>query len=327
MAAYLLRRILWMIPTLWVVSIVSFLIIQLPPGDFASAMAAQYEASGEKVNQVALDSLRTRYGLDEPVIVQYVKWMEGVLRGDFGYSFIYNRPISQLIWERLGLTVVISILTLLLTWILAFPVGIYSAVHRYTPWDYIFSFLGFVGLSIPAFMLALISMWISFRYFHITLGGLFSSEFIDAPWNVARLRDLLQHLWVPLVILGTSGTAGMIRILRANLSDELHKPYVIAARSRGLPEIYLLLKYPLRAAVNPFVGTIGWSLPEMISGETIVAIVLSLPTCGPLLLQALMAQDMYLAGAFILLLSTLTVIGTLISDLLLAWLDPRIQLE
>jgi peptide/nickel transport system permease protein len=328
MLQFIGRRILLIIPTLVVVSIVAFAIIQLPPGDYMTVVASRYASSGEAMDQAALEALRIRYGLGEPMYLQYAKWMQGIITsGDFGYSFMWNQPVSRLIWERLGLTFTLSFITLMFTWMVAFPIGIYSGVKQYSIGDYAFTILGYMGLAIPNFLIALVLMWISFKYFGLTVGGLFSDRFLNEPWSIAKIVDLFQHIWIPMVILGTSGTAGLIRVMRANLLDELHKPYVVTARSKGMPETQLLLKYPVRLALNPFVSTVGWSLPGLVSGETIVSVVLSLPTAGPLLLQALMAQDMYLAGTFILLLSLLTIIGTLISDVLLALLDPRIRFE
>lgn len=315
-----------MIPTLIAISIVSFVIIQLPPGDYLTTLVANLAAQGDQVDGARLAALRERYGLGEPIYVQYWKWISGiVLRGDFGHSFEWNRPVSTLIWDRLGLTFVLSLSTLLFIWAVAFPTGIYSAVRKYSVGDYIATFFGFVGLAIPNFLLALVLMYVSFRFFNQSVGGLFSPHYIDAPWSWGKLLDLMAHLWVPMIVLGTAGTAGLIRIMRANLLDELHKPYVETARAKGLSEPRLLLKYPVRVALNPFVSTVGWVLPDLVSGAAIVSIVLSLPTTGPLLLRALQSQDMYLAGSFIMMLSVLTVIGTLLSDLLLAWLDPRIR--
>jgi peptide/nickel transport system permease protein len=326
MLAYFVRRLLYMIPTLFAISVVSFLIIQLPPGDFLSTIVADLAAQGDRVDSARLASLRDRYGLDQPVYVQYWKWISGiVLRGDFGQSFEWNRPVSSLIWQRLGLTFVVSLSTLLFIWLVSFPIGIYSAVRKYSIGDYLATFFGFVGLAIPNFLLALVLLYVSFRFFNQSVGGLFSPAYVDAPWSLAKLRDLIAHLWIPMIVLGTAGTAGLIRIMRANLLDELHKPYVETARAKGLSETRLLVKYPVRVSLNPFVSTVGWVLPSLVSGEAIVAIVLSLPTTGPLLLRALKSQDMYLAGSFILMLSVLTVVGTLLSDLLLAWLDPRIR--
>jgi peptide/nickel transport system permease protein len=326
MLAYIGRRLLMMIPTLFAVSLVSFIIIQLPPGDFMTTYVATLSAEGETIDADVIARLEARYGLNQPVHVQYYKWISNILlRGDFGYSWDWERPVAELIGQRLLLTFVISLSTLLFIWAVAFPVGIYSAVRQYSVGDYFFTFVSFLGRSIPSFLLALVLMWVAFSYFDQSVGGLFSSEYEEAPWSVGKVRDLLSHLWIPMVVLGIGGTAGLIRIMRANLLDELHKPYVVTARSKGLRESRLLLKYPVRAALNPFVSTLGWQLPRLVSGSSIIAIVLNLPTTGPLLLKALRAQDMYLAGSFIFILSTLTVIGTLISDLLLAWLDPRIQ--
>lgn len=328
MVYFIIRRLLYMIPTILVISVVSFVIIQLPPGDYLTTVVAQLSSRGDLVEEDVIAALKQRYGLGEPVYVQYYKWISGIiLRGDFGQSFEWELPVKDLLWERLGLTVILSLSTLLLTWAIAFPIGIYSAVRQYSIGDYLFTAIGFVGLAIPNFLLALILMYISLKYFNQSVGGLFSQEYIDAAWSWGRIKDLLAHLWIPIFILGTAGTAGLIRIMRANLLDELRKPYVKTARAKGLSETKLLLKYPVRVALNPFVSTIGWTLPVLVSGSTIVSVVLSLPTTGPLLLRALIAQDMYLAGSFILMLGVLTIIGTLISDILLAWLDPRIRFE
>ena len=315
-----------MIPTLFAISLVSFLIIQLPPGDYLSTLVAELAAQGDVVDNARLTALENRYGLNEPFYVQYWKWISGiVLRGDFGHSFEWNRPVATLIWDRLALTFVLSLSTLLFIWAVAFPIGIYSAVRKYSIGDYIATFVGFIGLAIPNFLLALVLMYVSFKVFNQSVGGLFSPQYIEAPWSWAKVLDLLSHLWIPMIVLGTAGTAALIRIMRANLLDELFKPYVETARAKGLSEWRLLLKYPVRVALNPFISTVGWVLPELVSGAAIVSIVLSLPTTGPLLLRSLQSQDMYLAGGFIMMLSVLTVIGTLISDLLLAWLDPRIR--
>ena len=328
MFQFILRRLMYMIPTLIAISIVSFVIIQLPPGDYLTSMVAGLRDQGVEVDAAQLAALKERYGLGQPIYVQYYKWMSGILlRGDFGQSFEWRRPVSGLIWQRLGLTVLISLSTLLFVWAIAFPIGIYSAVKQYSIGDYIATFFGFIGLATPNFLFALVLMYIGFQVFGQNVGGLFSPEFVDAAWSWAKVKDLMQHLWVPMVVLGASGTAGLIRVMRANLLDELGKLYVVAARAKGLPEWKLILKYPVRVALNPFVSGLGWLLPQLVSGSTIVAIVLSLPTTGPLLLRALMAQDMYLAGSFLLMLSVLTVIGTLISDILLAWLDPRIRYQ
>ncbi len=323
--AYIIRRVLWAVPFLFGVSIVAFAIIQAPPGDYLTTYAATLAASGEIVDHQALEVLRERYGLNEPFLVQYWKWITGVIQGDFGLSFEWRQPVSELIWERTGLSVCLAIATILFTWAVAFPIGIYSAARQYSPADYFFTTLGFIGLATPNFLFALVLMYVGVVYFGADVSGLFSDEYENAPWSWGKVVDLLQHLWVPMVILGTSQTASLIRVMRANLLDELHKPYVTTARAKGLTEFSLLMKYPVRLALNPFVSTIGWAFPQLISGAVITAFVLSLPTAGPLLLQALLAQDMYLAGAFILLLSTLTIIGMLVSDILLAILDPRIR--
>ena len=326
MVGYTLKRIVYMIPTLIAISFVSFFIIQLPPGDFLTTMVARMEEQGETFDRSQVAALEERYGLNQPFPVQYWKWISGIVfHGDFGQSFHFRQPVQNLIWDRLGLTFVLSLSTLLFIWAVALPIGVYSAVRKYSIGDYVATFLGFIGLATPNFLVALILMYISFKYFGQSVGGLFSPEYSNAPWSFAKVGDLLAHLWIPMIVLGTSGTAGLIRIMRANLLDELFKPYVVTARAKGMSELGLLVKYPVRLALNPFVSTIGYVLPGLVSGATIVSIVLSLPTTGPMLLQALMAQDMYLAGSFIMLLSALTVIGTLLSDLLLAWLDPRIR--
>jgi peptide/nickel transport system permease protein len=325
MAAYIIRRVLLMIPTLVAISIISFIIIQLPPGDFFSSYQAQLEASGEKIDQEELDAMRLRYGLDKPVYVQYAYWAWNFLHGDFGYSFEWKKPVRSLIGERIGMTVLISTCTLLFTWAVSVPIGIYSAVKQYSWMDYVLTFIGFFGLATPNFLFALVLLWISFAYLGMSIGGLFSPEYLTAPWSWAKFVDLLKHLWIPVVIVGTGHTAKFIRIIRGNLLDELRKPYVTTARAKGLSETKLILKYPVRMAINPLVSTIGWTLPELISGIAITAVVLNLPTSGPLLLNALQSQDMHLAGSFIMLLSALTVVGTLISDILLAWVDPRIR--
>jgi len=328
MLKYIGRRILYMIPTLLAVSFVTFLIIQLPPGDYLTSLVAALDAQGVELEAGQLELLRQQYGLDQPFYVQYLKWMSGILlRGDFGFSFQWNQPVSRMIWSRMGLTIVVSFSSLMLIWIVAFPVGIYSAVRKYSLGDYAATLFAFIGLAIPAFMLALVLMYAAFAWFGQSVGGLFSPEYRDAPWSLAKMWDFLKHLVVPVIVLGAGGAATLIRIMRANLLDELSKPYVVTGRAKGLKELRLLMKYPVRAALNPFVSTVGWYLPTLISGATVTAIVLSLPTAGPLLFQALVSQDMYLAGSFILLLSALTVIGTLVSDILLAALDPRIRLS
>ncbi len=327
MFTVILRRLFWVIPTLLVVSVLSFIIIQLPPGDYLTSYISSLEESGETVAEEQVAALRKRYHLDDPMYVQYFKWMRGLLKGDMGMSFEWNRPVTELIGERILLTMAISITTLLFTWAVAIPIGIYTAVKQYSIGDYVFTFLGFIGLATPSFLLALIFMYIGYSVFGISAGGLFSAEYQSAPWNWGKVIDLLKHIWIPVIIIGLAGTAGLIRILRGNLLDELRKQYVITARAKGVGRIKLLLKYPVRVAINPMISTIGWLLPAIISGSVITAVVLGLPTTGPLLLRALQNQDMYLAGSMIMLLGSLTVIGTLISDLLLLWLDPRIRYE
>ena len=328
MTAYILRRLLFMVPTVIVISMISFAIIQLPPGDYLTSLIAQLASSGESMDSAQVVALRERYGLDQPVWVQYWKWVSGIVTaGDFGLSFEWNRPVSTMIWERLGLTFVVSFTTLVFVWMVALPIGIYSAVRQYSLGDYVFTFFGFIGLAVPNFLLALVLMYLSLIWLGQSPGGLFSPDFVDAPWSWARVVDLVGHMWIPVIVIGTSSMAALIRVMRANLLDELHKPYVAAARARGLPEWRLILAYPVRVALNPFVSTIGWVLPSLVSGAVIVSVVLSLPTTGPLLLRALLSQDMYLAGTVILLLSVLTVVGTLISDILLAVLDPRVRYQ
>jgi peptide/nickel transport system permease protein len=327
MTRFILRRLLIMIPTLLAISIVTFIIIQLPPGNYLTTLIAQASEGGERIDRSQLDALAKQYGLNEPLYVQYLTWMWGILtRADFGYSFEWNRPVLVLLMDRLPLTIILAITTLFVSWCISLAIGVYSAVRQYSFGDYFATALGFIGLAIPNFMIALVLLWLSVRFWGQSVGGLFSSEYVDAPWSMGRVGDLMAHLCVPVLVLGTAGTAGLFRILRANLLDELHKPYVVAARARGIPEGRLLLFYPFRVALNPFVSTIGWTLPVLVSGEVVVSSVLSLPTTGPLLLNALRSQDMYLAGAVILIISVLTVIGTLISDILLAALDPRIRL-
>jgi peptide/nickel transport system permease protein len=326
MLTYMLRRLGYMAVTLVFISILTFVIIQLPPGDYLSSMVAGMSAEGVTVNQQFIEGMRQRYGLGEPLHIQYWKWISNILfYGDFGQSFEWNRPVATLIYERMGLTLVLSIATLLFIWALAFPIGIYSAIRKNSVGAHLATFVGFIGLAIPNFLLALVFMYLSFRYMGQTVGGLFSPEYENAEWTLAKVGDLMSHLWIPVIVLGLAGTASLIRIMRANLLDELNKPYVMTQRAMGHPEHVVLMKYPVRVALNPFVSTVGWILPGLVSGATITAIVLNLPTSGPMLLRSLLTQDMYLAGSFILLLSILTVVGTLISDILLAWLDPRIR--
>jgi peptide/nickel transport system permease protein len=322
---YILQRLGLALVTIWAISVISFVIIQLPPGDFVDAYIANLSASGSMVSQQEAQSLRQLYGLDQPVWVQYWKWISRVVQGDFGPSMEWGRPVTEVIGDRLWLTVVVSISAILVTWGIALPIGIYSAVRQYSVADYAFTLIGFIGLAVPNFLLALVIMYFGFVLFDLNVGGLFSAEYQLAPWSWGKTLDLIRHLPLPAMILALSGTAQLIRIMRANLLDELRRPYVATARARGLAEWRVIVKYPVRAALNPFASTIGYLLPFVVSGSIVVSVVLSLPTVGPVLLRALVAQDMFLAGAIVLLLGVLTVVGTFISDLILMWIDPRIR--
>ena len=326
MLQFLVRRLFLLIPTLVFISIVAFLVIELPPGDYLTSYAATLRQSGDVLQQEQLQALKKQYGLDRPLVGRYFFWIGKFIRGDMGMSFDWNKPVKDLLWERLALTFVLSLSSLLFTEVLGFLVGLYSAIHQYSLLDYLFTTVSFVGLGIPDFLIALVILWFAFSRFGLTLSGLFSQQYQSAPWSLAKVANMLSHLWLPMIILSVGGTAGMIRTMRANMLDELRKPYVTTARAKGLTENRLLLKYPVRVALNPFISTIGWMLPALVSGSTIISVVLSLPTTGPLLLRSLMNQDMYLAASFLMMLSVLTVIGTLLSDLLLAWLDPRIRI-
>lgn len=327
MIRYLITRIFTMIPTLLAISVLIFVIIQLPPGDYLETYIAELESQGESIDPQKIAALRAEYGLDQPLTVQYWMWITGFVQGDYGYSFEYERPVAEIMGDRLWLTIILSFFTILFTWLIAFPIGIYSATHKYSWGDYGLTFMGFLGLAIPNFLLALIMLYTANRWFGTSIGGLMDPQYIDQPWSWGKLKSVLEHLWIPMVVIGTSGTAAMIRRLRANLLDELHKPYVLTARAKGLSEIKNLSKYPLRMALNFFIADIGSLLPSVVSGAEIVAVVLSLPTTGPLLLAALQAQDMYLAGSFLMFLALLTVVGMLISDLLLFLVDPRIRFQ
>lgn len=325
---FIIRRVLMLIPLLILVSIVSFIIIQLPPGDFLTVYISNLKASGVEVAEDEAARLRELYGLDKPLYIQYFIWIKNILLyGDMGRSFQWNRSVVDILKDRVPLSALISILSTFFVWVVAIPIGIFSALRQYSIFDYVFTFLGFIGLSVPSFLLALILMWILYSNLGISITGLFSPEFTTAPWSLAKVIDMFKHIWLPVIIIGVSGTAGLIRTMRANLLDELRKQYVITARAKGLPERRLIFKYPVRIAINPLVSTIGWMLPGIFSGETLVSIVLNIQTVGPVLLRAVMSQDMYLAGGITLILSTLTMIGTLISDILLAWVDPRIRYE
>jgi peptide/nickel transport system permease protein len=322
---YILQRLGLALITIWAISVISFVIIQLPPGDFVDAYIANLSASGSMVSQQEAQALRQLYGLDQPVWVQYWKWISRVIQGDFGVSMEWGRPVTEVIGDRLWLTVVVSISAIFLTWGIALPIGIYSAVRQYSIGDYASTLIGFIGLAIPNFLLALVIMYFGFVLFDLNVGGLFSAEYQLAPWSWGKTLDLMRHLPLPALILALAGTAQLIRIMRANLLDELRRPYVATARARGLAEWRVIVKYPVRAALNPFASTIGYLLPFVVSGSIVVSLVLSLPTVGPLLLRALLAQDMFLAGTIVLLLGVLTVVGTFISDLILMWIDPRIR--
>lgn len=326
MLAYLAQRTLSMIVTLVLLSVVCFVIVQLPPGDYISTLQAQAMEAGTSVSSAELETLRDRYGLGEPIYVQYFAWATGILQGDFGFSFTYNQPVSELLADRIGMTLALTIAAMLFAWIVALPIGIYSATRQYSIGDYLGSIFGLIGIAIPNFLLALVLIWIGFKYFGTSVGGLFSPQFEAAPWDAAKFNDFIAHLWLPMIIIGTDTCATLIRTTRANLLDELKKPYVEAARAKGLSEIGLVLKYPVRIALIPFVSTVGLQLPHLVSGAAITSIVMNLPTVGPILLSSLLSQDMYLAGSIVLILCVMTVVGTFISDLLLAWLDPRVRL-
>ncbi|MCC5846292.1 MAG: ABC transporter permease [Verrucomicrobia bacterium] len=324
---YIARRILLMIPTLVAISMLIFFLIQLPPGDAITSRLAQLQAEGSEISEEAIAALRARFYLDDPVHVQYLRWVGGFFRGDLGYSVVHEQPVSTLVGDRLGYTMLIAVGSVLFTWVIAFPLGFYSAIRQYSTSDYVFTIFAFLGMATPNFLLALVLMYLGHTYFGISVGGLISPEFMGQPYSFAKLVDLLKHIWIPMVVVGTAGTAGLVRILRANLLDELQKPYVITARAKGLKSLNLIFKYPVRIAINPFISTVGWMLPAIFSGDAIVGVVLNLPTIGPLLLESLMTQDMYLAGSILLIMSALTVFGTLVSDLLLAAIDPRIRYD
>ena len=327
MTRYILQR-LALLPLLMVIySFVIFIIIQAPPGDFLTAYVATLASSGSSLSAEQIAAMRHQYGLDQPMIVQYFLWMQHLLHGDFGLSLEYQRPNAELISEMLGLTLALALFSFVLTWVLAIPAGIYSATHPRSVGDHILTVINYIGVATPNFMLALILMWVAFAYFDVSVTGLFSPDYVNAPWSWGRVADLLEHIWLPALVLGIAGTARLSRIMRANLLDELNKPYVVTARAKGMKEWRLVLRYPVRLAFNPLVSTIGWYLPQLFSGSLIVATVMNLPNIGPLLLRALVNQDMYLAGGILLIYSFLTVVGTLVSDVLLALFDPRIRVE
>ena len=315
-----------MIPTLFAISIITFVIIQLPPGDYLSTYIAELQSQGENVDIAKIEALRAQYGLDKSMVEQYCFWVLGLLQGDLGFSFEYQLPVSEVVGDRLLLTLILNFTTIIFIWLVSFPIGIYSATHQYSWGDYGLTFVGFIGLATPNFLLALILLYFANVWFGTSIGGLMDPIYIDQPWSTAKSLSILEHLWVPVVVIGTSGTASMIRRLRANMLDELQKQYVITAKAKGLHPLKALIKYPLRTSLNPFIADIGNMLPQIISGSAIVSMVLSLPTTGPMLISALQSQDMYLAGSFLIFLALLTVVGMFLSDLALAWLDPRIRL-
>ncbi len=325
MWSFILRRILLMVPTLLVVSVISFAIIEAPPGDFMDSYVNALLQEQEAVDPAEIESLRKRYGLDAPTYVRYLRWLGNILQGNLGRSLEWNQPVSKLIFDRLPWSLAISVASFFLAYAIAIPIGLYSATRQYSLGDYFFTLIGFIGLATPNFLLALLILW----YYFVATGnvavGLFSDEYLIAPWSFAKFFDLLKHLWLPALVVGTAGTAGLIRVMRANLLDELERPYVMVARSKGLSEGKLLVKYPFRIAMNPVASTIGWTLPTLVNGELLASLVLGLPTIAPLFVGALLSQDMFLAGSVVMILSTLTLVGTLLSDIVLAWLDPRIR--
>ena len=327
MLGYLVHRILIMIPTLIAISVVIFTIINLPPGDYFSTYIAELQSSGEAADLAKIHFLQVQYGFDRPLWEQYLYWVAGLLQGDMGYSFAYNLPVNDVVGDRLLMTFIVSFTTIIFTYVVAFPIGVYSATHQYSWSDHVLTLLGFLGLAIPSFLLALVLLYLANVYFGISIGGLMDPQYVNQPWTWQKVLSVLAHIWIPVIVIGTAGTASMIRRLRANLLDELQKQYVVTARAKGLPPLRTLFKYPLRMALNPFISDIGSLLPHVISGAAIVSVVMSLPTTGPMLLEALRSQDMYLAGSFLMFMSFLTVIGVFISDLALAMLDPRIRLQ
>ncbi len=326
MLLYIVRRVLMLIPILALMSMVAFFLIQLPPGDYVSFRIQQLKMSGVEVSEDEAERLKIQFGLDKPPIARYVWWITGIVfRGNWGWSLQWNKSVNEILQERVPMTVVISLSALIFSWVVAIPIGIYSATHKYSVLDYLFTFLGFIGVATPGFLLALIIAWLLFSKLGFSALGLFSKEFLDAPWSMAKFVDLLKHIWLPLILVGLGNTAATIRVVRNNLLDELNKQYVITARAKGLSEWRLLLKYPVRMAINPLLSTVSWVLPGLVSGTVLIDIVLSLQTVGPVLLRATLAQDMYLAGAIVLILSALTVIGALLGDILLVLVDPRIR--
>jgi peptide/nickel transport system permease protein len=327
MLRYLAQRLLVMIPTLLAISFIIFVVIKLPPGDYLSTLLEELRSSGEPADLRRIEELRREFGLDQSFFVQYARWVFGLVQGDLGYSFEHELPVSEIVGDRVLMSFLVSFSTVLFTWIVAFPIGVYSATHQYSWGDHSLTFLGFLGLATPNFLLALVLVYFANVWFGTEIGGLMDDKYIGQPMSWGKLVSVLEHLWIPVIVIGTSGTAGMIRRLRANLLDELQKQYVVTGRAKGLPPFKLLVKYPLRMSLNPFISDIGELLPHIISGAVIVSVVLNLPTTGKMLYESLLSLDMYLAGSFLMVLSLLTVLGMLVSDLALAWLDPRIRLE
>jgi peptide/nickel transport system permease protein len=327
MVNYVLRRLLGMIPTLILVSILTFIVIQLPPGDFMTSLQAEIAATGGGQDAKTMEALRQRYGLDQPWHTQYFRWVSGFPRGDFGYSLEWNAPVWDLIAGRIGFTILISGLALILMWAVSLPIAVYSATHQYSLGDNIFTFLGFVGLSVPDFLLALIYMVFATMVIGFSAAGLYSSEFEGAPLSLGKTLDLVKHLWVPIIIMALAGTAELIRIMRGSLLDVLGQQYITTARAKGLKEKVVLNKYAVRVAINPMISVLGMQIPKMISSSIIIGVVLSIPTVGPIFLRALTSQDMYLAGALLLFMTILLLFGNLLADIALAWVDPRIRYE
>ena len=327
MLNYIIRRILAMIPTLFIVSVLTFIIIDLPPGDFMTQLAANVGTSGSSMDAATVENLQRQYGLDKPLVVRYFTWIGGWFKGDFGYSLDWKRPVSELIFDRLGLTLLLSLISLAIMWLIAVPIGIYSATHQYSWGDNILTFLGFLGLSVPDFLLGLVYLFVGIFVFSISVMGLYSSEYESAPWSVGKVLDLINHLFWPALILGAGGMAKLIRIMRGSLLETLGQQFITTARAKGLKEKVVVNKYAVRVAINPLVSVMGMQIPELISGATVLGIVLSLPTTGPLFMRALLSQDFYLAGTFLLFLAIMLMVGNLLADIALAWVDPRIRLE
>jgi peptide/nickel transport system permease protein len=327
MLRYIIQRLLLIPILLFLFSVMVFALVQAPPGDYLTSYIATLSSSGSSLDKAEIEALKQQFGLDQPVHIQYLRWVQSLLRGKLGLSLEYQRPNIELIGERLGLTLVLALSAFVFTWIVAIPLGIYSATHRNTVLDYLTTVLNYIGVATPNFMLALILMWWAYSQFGLSITGLFSRDFEQAPWSFAKVIDLLKHIWLPMIVIGIAGTARLTRVMRANLLDELNKPYMVSGRARGLSEWQLVMKYPVRLAINPLASTIGWYLPELFSGSLIVATVMNLQNIGPLLLRSLINQDMYLAGSILLIYCFLAIIGTLISDILIAWLDPRIRME